>query len=143
MSEDEFTTDVPEHSDLEPAAYWDRRARGLGARDLALVGFSQGAMMALHVAPRRAEACAAVVGYSGLLIGAERLVREVRSRPKVLLVHGEADELIPAQALQRASEGLEAAGVPVESHVRPGLGHGIDAEGMALGGQFLSRAFAA
>lgn len=119
------------------------QARRLTEADLALIGFSQGTMMSLYVAPRRPNPCAAVVGYSGLLIGGDRLVREIKSRPKVLLVHGEADELVPAAALARAVEGLEAAGVPVESHIRPGLGHGMDSQGIILGGRFLSRAFAA
>ena len=70
-------------------------ARGLTDRDLALVGFSQGTMMALYVALRRPQAVAAVVGYSGALVGAETLAAEIRSRPPVLLVHGDADTMVP------------------------------------------------
>lgn len=68
---------------------------GLGADRLALVGFSQGTMMALHVAPRRAEAVAGVVGYSGRLLAAASLPADVRSRPPVLLIHGDADQIVP------------------------------------------------
>ena len=115
---------------------------GLSEDRLALVGFSQGTMMALHVAPRRARVCAAVVGYSGRLVGADDLAAEARSRPPVLLFHGDADALIPAQAMPQALEGLRAADIPAEGHIRPGLGHGIDAEGLARAGQFLKQNFA-
>ena len=117
-------------------------ARGLSDDRLALLGFSQGCMMALHVALRRAAPCAAVLGFSGLLVAAETLAEEVRARPPVLLVHGDADEVVPARALSHAEAGLRAIGVRVEAHMRPGLGHGIDPEGLALACDFLHRAFA-
>ena len=118
------------------------RDAGLGAHQLALVGFSQGAMMALHVALRRTPPLAAVLGYSGALIGAERLPAEVAAKPPVLLVHGDADEVVPVAALHAAVQGLQAAGVPVQWSVRRGLAHGIDPESIAHGGAFLAAAFA-
>jgi phospholipase/carboxylesterase len=104
---------------------------------LALVGFSQGTMMALHVAPRRQAPIAGIVGYSGLLAGPERLPGEIVSRPPVLLVHGSDDPLIPAAAILQASSALGAVSVEVEWHIRPGLQHGIDPEGLDLGAAFL------
>ena len=114
---------------------------------LALVGFSQGTMMALHVGLRRQTAPAAIVGYSGLLVlpedgKAEELAAEIKSRPPVLLVHGDSDELIPAQALFQSAQNLSALGVSVEWHLSVGVGHGIDGEGLRHGGEFLARAFA-
>ena len=118
---------------------------GLPATALALVGFSQGTMMALHVGLRRAAAPAAIVGYSGMLVlpdgGPQAIAEHVRSRPPVLLVHGEIDDLIPAQALFQAAEGLTALGAPTEWHLSPGIGHGIDPEGLRQGGAFLASAF--
>jgi phospholipase/carboxylesterase len=113
---------------------------------LALVGFSQGTMMALHVGLRRATAPAAIVGYSGLLVvppdgDLEAFAAEIKSHPPVLLVHGDRDELIPAQALFQATQGLAALGVSVEWHLSTGVGHGIDAEGLRHGGEFLARRF--
>jgi phospholipase/carboxylesterase len=114
---------------------------------LALVGFSQGTMMALHVGLRRATAPAAIVGYSGLLveppdnISPEAFAAEITSRPPVLLVHGDRDDLIPPQALFQATQGLAALGVSAEWHLSPGVGHGIDAEGLRHGGEFLARRF--
>jgi phospholipase/carboxylesterase len=105
---------------------------------LVLVGFSQGTMMALHVGLRRPAAPAGIVAYSGLLAGPDRL-GESTARPPVLLIHGEADDLIPVEALHAGREALASAGVPVEWHVRPGLGHGIDPEGQWHGGAFHRR----
>jgi phospholipase/carboxylesterase len=118
--------------------------RKLPPSALALVGFSQGTMMALHVGLRRAAAPAAIVGYSGMLVlpadaVTDALAGEIRSRPPVLLVHGDRDDLIPAQALFQASQGLSELGVPTEWHLSAGIGHGIDGEGLRHGGEFLAR----
>jgi phospholipase/carboxylesterase len=106
---------------------------------LALVGFSQGSMMALHCGPRRKEAIAGIVAYSGLVPGPEYLQAEAKHRPPVLLVHGDADQLIPAMATYAARQVLTNAGFQVEWHIRPGLAHGIDEEGLRFGGDFLRR----
>jgi phospholipase/carboxylesterase len=111
---------------------------------LALVGFSQGTMMALHVGLRRVPAPAAIVGYSGMLVVPEKanpesFAAEIRSRPPVLLVHGDSDDLIPPQALFHAAQGLSSLDIPVEWHLSPGVGHGIDPEGLRHGGEFLAR----
>ena len=117
--------------------------RGLAEKDLALVGFSQGTMMSLYVGLRRARAVAGILGYSGALIGAETLAAEVRSKARVMLVHGDADPVVPFQALALAERALEAAGVPVETLTRPGLAHGIDEEGLKAGGRFLKEVLTA
>jgi phospholipase/carboxylesterase len=115
--------------------------RGLAEKDLALVGFSQGTMMSLYVGLRRARAVAGILGYSGALIGAETLAAEVGSKPRVMLVHGDADPVVPFQALALAERALEAAGVPIETIARPGLAHGIDEEGLKAGARFLLGVF--
>jgi phospholipase/carboxylesterase len=112
---------------------------GLGPERLVLVGFSQGAMLALHVGLRRPVAPAAIVGYSGLLPGPDHLEAEIKARPPILLVHGELDDLIPVAALHAAREALARHGLAVEWHVRPGLGHGIDMVGQELGASFIAR----
>ena len=106
---------------------------GLSDERLVLLGFSQGTMMALHTAIRRARPCAAVIGYSGALVGPELLAEEVRSRPPILLVHGQADEVVPFQSMAAAEQALRGAGFLVHGEARPGLGHGIDEEGLQLG----------
>lgn len=107
---------------------------------VALAGFSQGTMMALHVGPRMNAPLAAIVGFSGHLAGAEHLAREIKSRPPVLLVHGSDDAVIPVEAIHHARMALGAAEVPVEWTIRPGLAHGIDPEGLRAAGAFLRNA---
>jgi phospholipase/carboxylesterase len=99
---------------------------GLLPDRLALVGFSQGTMMALHVGLRRKTAPAAIVGLAGVIAGAEKLRDEIACRPPVLLMHGSQDEVIPLGALYLTREAIAKAGVPVDCHVCDGLGHGID-----------------
>jgi phospholipase/carboxylesterase len=103
-------------------------------------------MMSLHVGLRRTVAPAAIVGYSGLLVlpdkaGPEAVAAEIKSRPPVLLIHGEMDDLIPAQALFHATDSLAKLEVPAEWHMSQGIGHGIDQEGLRHGGAFLARRF--
>ncbi|MCW0232403.1 MAG: dienelactone hydrolase family protein [Ferrovibrio sp.] len=110
--------------------------------DLALVGFSQGTMMALHIGLRRDPAPAAILGYSGALLGGAGLEKQIRSRPPILLIHGDADEIVPIEAMHAALNALNAAGCPARFHVSRGLGHGIDGQGLSLGGAFLAESFA-
>jgi len=117
-------------------------ARGLDESRLALVGFSQGTMMSLHVGLRRAKPVAGILGYSGRLIGEEALADELRSKPPVLLMHGTADETVPFESLALAETQLKALGVPVTTVRRPGLGHSIDEIELAKGGEFLKRVLA-
>jgi phospholipase/carboxylesterase len=122
--------------------------RQLPPSALALVGFSQGTMMALHVGLRRGAPPAAIVGYSGMLVVPEdvepdNFAAEIRSKPPVLLIHGDRDELIPVQALFHAAQGLASLDIPAEWHISSGIGHGIDQEGLRQGGEFLARHFAA
>jgi phospholipase/carboxylesterase len=114
---------------------------GLDDLKLALVGFSQGTMMALHVGLRRKSIPGCIVGYSGVLVGDEHLKSELIQKPPVLLVHGDQDEVIPPQALFLSAQGLGAAEVPVEWHMSQGVGHGIDPEGLMHGVSFIAKAF--
>jgi len=114
----------------------------LAPADMALMGFSQGAMTALFTGLRLDPPCAAILAYAGALLAPERLAVEIASRPPVLLVHGDADEVVPAAASRQAESALRAAGVPVEAAYRPGLGHGLDDAGITLGALSLQRALA-
>jgi phospholipase/carboxylesterase len=118
----------------------------LPASAVALVGFSQGTMMALHTGLRWPSTLGAIVGYSGLFVAPEAaqnadMAGELRSKPPILLVHGDMDDLIPAQALFQAAQSLSAVHIPVEWHLSHGIGHGIDEEGLRHGGEFLARQF--
>jgi phospholipase/carboxylesterase len=98
--------------------------------DIALFGFSQGCMMSLEVGLRLPEPLAYVLGYSGALPAPDRALSEASSRPPFLLVHGEDDAVVPFSSMDEAAKTLAELGAPVETFVRPGLGHGIDGEGL-------------
>jgi len=115
---------------------------GLPPGAYALMGFSQGAMTVLFTGLRRAAAPRAILAFSGALIAPDRLAVELANRAPVLLVHGEADDVVPAQRSRDAEQALRAAGVPVEAAYVPRLGHGIDDTGLAMGALALQRGFA-
>jgi phospholipase/carboxylesterase len=117
--------------------------RCLDESDAALVGFSQGTMMALYIGLRRARPFAGIIGYSGRLIAAHLLGEELRSRPPVLLVHGTHDTRVPLQSMTEAESALQAAGVPVQTLACAGTEHSIDQEGLVRGGLFLHRTLGA
>jgi phospholipase/carboxylesterase len=102
---------------------------GFKDAQLALIGFSQGTMMALYAGLRRQKPCAGIVGFSGSLIGEAGIT----AKPPICLIHGDHDNVVPFGAMTLAEASLKHEGVPVESHARPGLGHGIDMEGMEIG----------
>jgi phospholipase/carboxylesterase len=115
---------------------------GLDDSQMALVGFSQGTMMALHAGLRRVSPPAGILGYSGVIVGADMLAADLRVRPPVMLIHGDEDPVVPFNLHGSSVAALEAHDVPVEAHTRPGLGHSIDEEGLKLGVEFLQRVFA-
>ncbi len=115
---------------------------GLPADAFALMGFSQGAMTVLFTGLRRVTAPRAILAFSGALIAPERLAEEIANRAPVLLVHGEADDVVPAQRSRDAEQVLRSAGVPLEAVYVPRLGHGIDDTGLAMGALALQKGFA-
>ncbi|MEH6391236.1 MAG: alpha/beta fold hydrolase [Sulfitobacter sp.] len=103
-----------------------------------LFGFSQGTMMALHVAPRREDAVAGIVAFSGRLLSPESLKDDAVSRPPVLLVHGDVDDVVPPQSLPEAAEALQEAGwTDVFAHIMKGTGHGIAPDGLSVALAFM------
>ncbi len=113
---------------------------GLEPSALALAGFSQGAMMALHVGLRQAVSPAAIVSYSGMLLGPEHL-SATTAKPPVFLAHGSVDEIVPFEAMALTKEALQSANIEVTTYVERGIGHGIDGEATWLGGEFLAKKF--
>jgi phospholipase/carboxylesterase len=106
-----------------------------------LLGFSQGTMMALQVGLRRPRPLAGIVGFSGRLLEPARLAAEITSRPPVLLVHGDQDQMVPFAHLQEAADALAGAGVDIRTHVSPGIGHGIAPDGLSLALGFIRERF--
>lgn len=111
---------------------------GLTPDRLALVGFSQGTMMALHVGLRREQQIGAILGYSGVLVGGPSLKEQIRSKPPVLLIHGDRDPMIPIPAMFDSAESLAAADHGAQWHVSYGIPHSIGPDGIDLGREFLA-----
>jgi len=124
-----FLDQVLEHHALEPSR-------------LALLGFSQGTMMSLHVGVRRERQIAGILGYSGSMSGADHLPGDIKSHPPVMLIVGESDSGVPVEAVTNTAKALTLVGVHCETHVIPGLGHSIGGQGPQLGVDFLIKSFA-
>lgn len=121
-------------------AFLDARLaeEGMTPDRLAVIGFSQGTMMALHVLPRRAAPVAALVGFSGRMLAPERLEAEAVSKPPVLLIHGDRDDMVPFAEMGLAGRALTEAGFETYGHVMKGTGHGIAPDGLSVALGFLT-----
>ncbi len=111
----------------------------LAPAQMAVIGFSQGTMMALHVLPRRDQPVACIVGFSGRLLEPERLEAEARNKPPVLLLHGDQDPMVPFADLGLAADALSNAGFETFTHVMKGTGHGISPDGLGAAVGFLQQ----
>lgn len=125
-------------------AFLDQRldALGLTPDRLVLLGFSQGAMISLQVAPRRPKPVAGVIAISGRLLVPERLEAEAIVRPPILLIHGDADPVVPFGDMAKAGNALVAAGFDTYGHVMKGTGHGIAPDGLGVALQFMKERLA-
>ena len=112
---------------------------GVSEAETILVGFSQGTMMALHIAPRRADQFAGVVAFSGRLLRPELLADEAKSKPPVVLIHGDQDDVVPPISMPEAGDALQEAGFPVYGHVMKGTGHGIAPDGLGVALSFIGQ----
>jgi len=112
---------------------------GLSADKLAVVGFSQGGIVALQSVLRRPRPVGALIGLSTILPNAAALPGELASTPPVLLVHGDQDQVLPATYAEQSARALSGLGVPVTKHILQGRGHEIDQDGLNLVRDFLSR----
>jgi len=120
-------------------AYLDQvlTEEGLAPENMILLGFSQGTMMSLHVAPRRTQAVAGIVGFSGRLLGPEMLAEEAVVKPPVMLIHGDSDDVVPPSSLPEAANALTEAGFETYAHVSEGTAHGIAPDGLSVALAFM------
>ncbi len=105
--------------------------------NLVIVGFSQGTMMAMYTMPRRKKPCAAIVGYSGMLIDAAGLKDDNVVKMPVLAIHGDSDDIVHPSNLQEVEEGFTNAGFNIETILRPQVAHGIDMFSIKRGLSFI------
>jgi phospholipase/carboxylesterase len=110
----------------------------LSYKNLALIGFSQGTMMSLHMALRKLPQIAALIGFSGGLIAGSNLPQTITAKPPTLLIHGDADTVVPVQKTEQALKAMLSLTCPAQAHILPGLGHSIDQAGLKLATEFLT-----
>ncbi|AEI88915.1 MAG: putative esterase [Candidatus Midichloria mitochondrii] len=110
--------------------------------NIALIGFSQGAMMAMHLGLRLPHTVKGIIGYSGLLIAPSKLKNVIKSKPRVMLIHGTEDTIVPIKEMEKAYNALDDNGVMAHTYRCNRLAHGIDSQGIKIGGGFLREIFA-
>ena len=109
----------------------------LNYKDLILVGFSQGTMIVLNLALTIKEEVRGVLGYSGGVILTKSGKIEINSKPKVCLVHGKEDEVVPKKMMEATEIVLKDSNIDVNTHLIENLGHSINQEGLEIGQNFL------
>ncbi|MDD9336726.1 MAG: dienelactone hydrolase family protein, partial [Wolbachia sp.] len=121
----------------------DTKLKELNLNDtqLSLVGFSQGAMLAIHTTLTRMQTCASVVAYSGRFLLPAKVVPEIKSKSNICLIHGDADDVVPFSSLDLAVRALRENGINAEGHPIHSLGHIINDEGIKLGVEFIKKNF--
>lgn len=112
---------------------------GLSQKDLILVGFSQGTMMSLHVGLRRPSDIGGIVGFSGAMTLPEGWESEITSKPPIVLIHGDMDNVVPVELMHEAFIALKEIGIDVDNHVSPGVMHSIGPDGLNKALEFLSK----
>ena len=121
-----FIDQILEQEEIEPS-------------QLMIVGFSQGTMMALQVLPKRDEPVAGLVAFSGRLLSPDSFAETVVSKPPVILIHGDQDDMVPPAHFHEAGEALEAAGFETYGHIMEGTGHGIANDGLSVALSFMAQ----
>ena len=111
----------------------------LEEKDLILIGFSQGTMMSLHVGLRRNSDIGGIIGFSGAMTLPENWKQEITSKPPVLLVHGDMDNVVPVAMMHDAFSALEEIDINIDKHVSPGVMHNIGPDGLQKALEFLAR----
>lgn len=111
---------------------------GIAPKQTILAGFSQGAMMALHVGLSLPQKLMGIIAFSGAFLPPEGFGSTPMAKPPVCLVHGDRDEIVDPQHSADADEALKAAGFDVRYHVSAGVGHGIAPDGLAFAGAFIA-----
>lgn len=114
---------------------------GIAPENLVLMGFSQGTMTSLYVAPRLKYKIGGVLGYSGALIWDGLSVESGLQNVPIHLIHGEADDVVPVEQWQHAKDTLEQAGFTVTGHTTPGLSHTLDHDGVDSGAEFMKKIY--
>ena len=111
----------------------------LDAKNLALVGFSQGCMMIIQTALKRKDKINCLLGYSGKIINKQHLTNKITSKPKIFLMHGDSDTIVSPSHLLEAKEFFTQQGLKIRTKLFKNCEHQISVEGSSLGLEFLRK----
>ena len=111
----------------------------LSPKNLALVGFSQGCMMCLQVGLKKVFSTNCLIGYSGKIINKNHLLNNINSKPKIFLMQGADDTIVPATHLLEAKEYLNNRGIKIKTKLFKNCEHKISVQGISLGLSFLKK----
>ena len=106
---------------------------------LALVGFSQGCMMSIQIALKKKKQISCLIGYSGKIINQKHLSNNINSKPKIFLMHGTNDTIVPPTHLLEAKEYLNKCGLKIKTKLFKNCDHRIPVKGSSLGLSFLRK----
>ncbi len=113
------------------------KTHNLNYKNLILIGFSQGTMMALQFAPTLPEKCFAVIGFSGTIASPSYLKEEAKVKPPIFLCHGDNDQVVPFSRHRHSIKILNNMNFSVEEYIMKGEGHHINMEGLEKAKDFL------
>ena len=111
----------------------------LESKNLALVGFSQGCMISIQAGLKKKEQINCLIGYSGKIINKNHLSKNIQSKPKIFLMHGTNDIIVPATHLLESKEYLNSLGIKIKTKLFKNCEHKIPVEGSSLGLEFLKK----
>tara|TARA_B100000945_G_scaffold299075_1_gene279429 strand:- start:210 stop:863 length:654 start_codon:yes stop_codon:yes gene_type:complete len=111
----------------------------LETKKIALVGFSQGSMISLQTGIKRKDSINSIVGYSGKIINIEHLEKNINSKPKVILMHGDKDEVVPINFFLESKDFFNRNKYEIETKIFKGCEHRIPSEGSSVGLEFLKK----
>tara|TARA_Y100000590_G_C15718099_1_gene1012570 strand:+ start:1847 stop:2500 length:654 start_codon:yes stop_codon:yes gene_type:complete len=116
-----------------------KQNNNLETKKIALVGFSQGSMISLQTGIKRKDSINSIVGYSGKIINIEHLENNINSRPKVILMHGDKDEVVPINFFLESKDFFNRNKYEIETKIFKGCEHRIPSEGSSVGLEFLKK----
>ena len=116
-----------------------KEKNNLNSNQIALVGFSQGCMISLQTGIKRKDELKCIVGYSGKIIDINHLEKNINSKPNIMLMHGNKDQIVPVNFLLEAKEFFIKNNYPVETKIFENCEHRIPSEGSSLGLNFIKK----
>jgi len=109
------------------------------ANQIVIGGFSQGCMISLQTGIKRKDTIGGILGYSGRIIDTEHLEKNIISRPHIILMHGDIDQIVPVNSLLEAKDFFIKNNYPIETKIFDNCEHRIPTEGSSLGLQFIKK----